>query len=109
MQENREKALKQLKLRPDSFQWKIIGKIYTKAELLECFAKDSTLCDAIINLSGLLEEREADEILTNLLGKRYRCLVCGTEILTTKAGPNRIECCGQTMEEKEPGQIPSSD
>ena len=43
------------------------------------------------------------------LGKRYRCLKCGTEILCTKAGEGKMTCCGQEMEVQEPRPIPSSD
>ena len=43
------------------------------------------------------------------LGKRYRCAVCGTEILCVKAGPGEVTCCGQEVELQEPKKIPSSD
>jgi len=43
------------------------------------------------------------------LGKRYRCQVCGTEVLCVKAGPENIVCCDQEMELQEPKTIPSSD
>ena len=43
------------------------------------------------------------------LGKRYRCQVCGTEVLCVKAGEGVDTCCGQEMEVQEPRPIPSSD
>jgi desulfoferrodoxin-like iron-binding protein len=43
------------------------------------------------------------------LGKRYRCSVCGTEILCTKAGEGAIVCCDKEMEVQEPKPLPSSD
>jgi desulfoferrodoxin-like iron-binding protein len=43
------------------------------------------------------------------LGKRYRCTVCGTEVLCTKAGEGEATCCGQEMEVQEPKPLPSSD
>ena len=43
------------------------------------------------------------------LGKRYRCEVCGTEALCTKAGEGKLECCGKEMVIQEPKPIPSSD
>jgi len=43
------------------------------------------------------------------LGKRYRCEVCGTEILCTKAGVGKVECCGKEVETQEPKALPSSD
>ncbi|MBI2869542.1 MAG: hypothetical protein HYX96_06945 [Chloroflexi bacterium] len=43
------------------------------------------------------------------LGKRYRCKLCNTEVLCTKAGEGPIICCGQEMEVQEPRPVPSSD
>ncbi len=43
------------------------------------------------------------------LGKRYRCSVCGTEILCTKAGEGTVACCGKEMEVQESKPLPSSD
>jgi desulfoferrodoxin-like iron-binding protein len=43
------------------------------------------------------------------LGKRYRCSVCGTEILVTKAGEGTATCCEKEMEVQEPKPLPSSD
>ncbi len=43
------------------------------------------------------------------LGKRYRCEVCGTEILCTKAGEGQPQCCGQDMKIQKPKPLPSSD
>ncbi len=45
----------------------------------------------------------------NQLGKRYRCQVCGTEILCTKAGEGIVACCDKEMEVQEPKPLPSSD
>jgi desulfoferrodoxin-like iron-binding protein len=43
------------------------------------------------------------------LVKRYRCQVCGTEILCTKAGEGSVVCCHKEMEVQEPKPLPSSD
>ena len=43
------------------------------------------------------------------LGKRYRCQVCGTEVLCVKGGPGIVTCCGQEVEIQQPKTIPSSD
>jgi len=43
------------------------------------------------------------------LGKRYRCQVCGSEILCTKAGEGSPVCCDKQMEVQEPKPLPSSD
>lgn len=45
----------------------------------------------------------------NQLGKRYRCEVCGIEILCTKAGNGTVECCGKEMKAQEPKPLPSTD
>jgi len=42
------------------------------------------------------------------LGKRYRCEVCGTEILCTKAGEGHPLCCDKEMAIQEPKALPSS-
>ena len=47
--------------------------------------------------------------MANQLGKRYRCQVCSTEALCTKAGEGTITCDGQQMEAQEPRTLPSSD
>lgn len=43
------------------------------------------------------------------LGKRYRCEVCGTEVLCTKASPQLPNCCDKEMVIQEPKPVPSSD
>ncbi len=47
--------------------------------------------------------------MANQLGKRYRCEVCNTEILITKAGDGGVTCDGKPMVVQEPRPIPSSD
>ncbi len=45
----------------------------------------------------------------NQLGKRFKCQVCGTEVLCTKGGEGAVTCCGQEMQVQEPRPLPSSD
>ncbi len=45
----------------------------------------------------------------NQLGKRYKCQVCGTEVLCTKGGAGTVSCCEQEMQVQEPRPLPSSD
>ncbi|MFC1976735.1 desulfoferrodoxin [Chloroflexota bacterium] len=47
--------------------------------------------------------------MASQLGKRYRCGVCGTEILCVKSGAGVVTCCGQEVEIQELKPIPSSD
>jgi len=47
--------------------------------------------------------------VANQLGKRYKCEVCGTEILCIKAGNGPTVCCGQEIKVQEPRRVPSSD
>jgi hypothetical protein len=43
------------------------------------------------------------------LGKRYRCEICKTEILCTKAGEGTPVCCEKEMKLQDPKRLPSSD
>ncbi len=43
------------------------------------------------------------------LGKRYRCEVCGTEVLCVKSGQGVLTCCKKEMALQQPRAIPSSD
>jgi hypothetical protein len=43
------------------------------------------------------------------LGKRYKCELCGTEVLCTKAGEGSPVCCEKGMQVQEPRPLPSSD
>jgi len=47
--------------------------------------------------------------MTNLLGKRYKCEVCGTEALNVKDGDGTVVCCGQEMSVINPRPMTSSD
>jgi len=47
--------------------------------------------------------------MSNQLGKRYKCSVCGTEVLCTKAGEGEVLCCSIKMEELKVKPIASSD
>lgn len=49
------------------------------------------------------------DLSMNQLGKRYKCQVCGTEVLCTKAGEGTISCDDKPMETQEPRPVPSSD
>jgi hypothetical protein len=47
--------------------------------------------------------------MASQLGKRYKCAICGTEALCTKAGDGSLTCDGQEMQVQEAKPIPSSD
>jgi desulfoferrodoxin-like iron-binding protein len=38
--------------------------------------------------------------MANQVGKRYRCEVCGAEVIITKGGDGTITCDGKPMEQK---------
>lgn len=38
------------------------------------------------------------------VGEKYRCNVCGNEVIVTKAGGGELVCCGQAMERIEEGK-----
>lgn len=46
---------------------------------------------------------------TNLLGKRYRCEVCGLELLCVKPGGGRFSCHGKPLEPVTMTALPASD
>ncbi|MDD5144712.1 MAG: hypothetical protein PHW72_01145 [Candidatus Pacebacteria bacterium] len=99
---NREVALDVLAKRPDGWKCTFGGKVSTKEEIMAAIA-------AVDSMEAVLAKLTQEYGGGNQLGKRYRCMVCGTEALATKAGPGRAECCGQFMETVEPKPIPSSD
>ncbi len=35
------------------------------------------------------------------VGEKYRCKVCGNEVVVTKVGGGTLVCCGQDMERME--------
>lgn len=47
--------------------------------------------------------------MSNQLGKRYKCEICGTEALCTKKGDGAVYCCEQEMSLVQPRPLPSSD
>ncbi len=47
--------------------------------------------------------------MPNLLGRRFVCEVCKTEVLITKAGDGTVECDGKPMTAQQPRPLPSSD
>jgi hypothetical protein len=47
--------------------------------------------------------------MANVLGKRYLCEKCATEVLCNKAGTGSFECCEVEMKLKEAKALPSSD
>ena len=47
--------------------------------------------------------------MANLLGKRYKCEVCGTEALCTADGDGSIKCCDKDMVIQAPRTLTSSD
>jgi hypothetical protein len=47
--------------------------------------------------------------MANLLGKRFVCEECGTEIMCTKPGDGTVHCCSKEMQLKDPKPLPSAD
>ena len=35
------------------------------------------------------------------IDERYKCNVCGNEVIVTKVGGGELVCCGKSMEKKE--------
>lgn len=38
--------------------------------------------------------------MANQVGKRYKCVKCGAEVIVTRGGNGAVHCCGQPMEQK---------
>jgi len=56
------------------------------------------------------EVRLVDEATeANLVGKRYRCAACGTEVMCVKGGTGRFHCHDAAMELLTAKPLPSSD
>lgn len=47
--------------------------------------------------------------MPNLLGKRYKCESCGTEVLCLSGGAGTFACCGATLVAVETEPLPSAD
>lgn len=107
--ESRGNALNSLRSQPDNFRWAIPFRdvILKKDDIIREVEDGSEIGDTIIGLMKGMDLGGNDP--SNLLGKRYRCLVCGTEALSTKAGAGRVECCGQRMAVWVPKPLVSSD
>ena len=38
--------------------------------------------------------------MANQVGKRYKCVKCGAEVIVTRGGNGTVKCCNQPMEQK---------
>ncbi len=47
--------------------------------------------------------------MPNLLGKRFVCENCGSQVLCTKAGEGVVNCCSVEMTLQQPKPLPSAD
>lgn len=47
--------------------------------------------------------------MASLVGKRYTCPTCESQVLVVKGGKGALECHDQEMELLEPKPLPSSD
>jgi desulfoferrodoxin-like iron-binding protein len=46
----------------------------------------------------LLEYQEVKSMSVEKTGEKYRCNICGNEVVVTKAGGGTLVCCGEDME-----------
>lgn len=107
-EEKRQEALKLLRSLPENFFWNNVnGPTMKRDEIIEEVKVGSGIGESFVDLIGGL----APTGLPSVLGKRYVCLVCWTEIINTKAGDGKVSvvCCGQRMWLKQPKWIPSAD
>lgn len=109
---DKDTALEVIASRAENFRWIIkIGDkevSFKRDEIVENIKAGSETGARFI---ALVKERSMDpeDNSPNILGKRYVCLVCETQALTTKAGPGRIQCCDQNMEPVKPRPVPGAD
>jgi len=45
--------------------------------------------------------RQEVEMAVEKVGEKYRCNVCGNEVVVTEVGGGTLVCCGQDMERME--------
>lgn len=104
-EEEKNKILNFLQKQADNFRCAVSGKVYARDQLIKEIEIGSESAKIIIQaLSGASTDPSP-----TALGRRYRCLVCGTEILAVKSGTGRAMCCDQIMVLLEPRPMPSSD
>jgi len=41
--------------------------------------------------------KEVGEMAVEKVGEKYRCNICGNEVVVTKVGGGTLVCCGQDM------------
>jgi desulfoferrodoxin-like iron-binding protein len=49
------------------------------------------------------ENKEVFKMPVKKVGEKYRCNVCGNEVVVTKVGGGELVCCKQPMEKIENG------
>ena len=42
--------------------------------------------------------------MANLVGKRYQCSKCGSELIVTRGGEGTVKCCGEPVTQKSQGE-----
>lgn len=48
------------------------------------------------------DSKQEHRIMANVIGKRYLCPICNSEMIVTKGSPNgQLACCGQPMQLKQ--------
>ena len=96
-EEDKKRALEVIAGLPEDTVLKIGGCTFAKKEMIE------RIDDFVDSLDGLHPAK------SNILGKRYVCLNCRTEVLCTTASNEMVSCCEQNMWVREPKWIPSAD
>jgi desulfoferrodoxin-like iron-binding protein len=46
-------------------------------------------------------EKEVRNVAVKKVGEKYRCNICGNEVVVTKVGGGALVCCGKEMERME--------
>ena len=109
MDKDKEDALLALRSRPDNFRWTMTGQIISRDQLIKHVEAGDKLGEKIVvevKARAMTAESYGDSYT---IDKRYSCLVCGGQVLSTKPGNSAVQCCGQPMEKDIARPIPSSD
>jgi desulfoferrodoxin-like iron-binding protein len=47
------------------------------------------------------DKRREDTMAVKKTGEKYKCTICGNEVVVTKVGGGTLVCCGKSMEKIE--------
>jgi hypothetical protein len=113
LEEKRQRALEFLENIPADFIWIFSKTHYPVSSLRENIERESKDATEESDIVRTILAFGGKPFITeeNTMGKRYHCLKCHKEFMVVSKGSGSpaVSCCGQTMVNKAPLPIPSSD